>query len=167
MSGLLAEALAAWRDAREGAIAEIETIGAERVEAYPIPGARNTRELGLHIVEVSMMMVGELTREVSDFTRKPFPELLREHAASLDAIRDWSELQRTMRSTLEDGLRSVESAGEAHMLGPVRQFDGSEASRLSWLYHGVAQEMYHRGQLAHYARLLGREPALTKKIRSG
>ena len=30
--------------------------------------------------------------------------------------------------------------------------------------HGIAHEEYHRGQLALYARLLGRVPALTRLI---
>jgi uncharacterized damage-inducible protein DinB len=37
---------------------------------------------------------------------------------------------------------------------------------LAWLQHGIAQEMYHRGQLVLYERLLGIEPALTRRIRS-
>jgi uncharacterized damage-inducible protein DinB len=30
--------------------------------------------------------------------------------------------------------------------------------------HGISHEEYHRGQLAVYARLVGRVPALTKRI---
>ncbi len=49
----------------------------------------------------------------------------------------------------------------------IERFDGLEGTRLTWLNHGIAQEMYHRGQLATYARLLDLEPALTKVIRGG
>jgi uncharacterized damage-inducible protein DinB len=38
---------------------------------------------------------------------------------------------------------------------------------LAWLYHGIAHEEYHRGQLTAYERLMGIEPALTRKIRGG
>jgi len=41
------------------------------------------------------------------------------------------------------------------------------ASRLTWLNHAIAHEEYHRGQLALYARLLGRVPALTRLIEGG
>lgn len=166
MSGLLDEALAAWRDAREGAIAELQTIGAENLDEHPIDGARSARELALHIMEVSLMMVGELTREESDFTRASFSELLRAYDEGLHELSSAGQILEAMERTLEQGVSRFEAAGEQHMLGPVTQFDGTVSSRLSWLYHGIAQEMYHRGQLAHYARLLGREPALTKKIRS-
>jgi len=37
---------------------------------------------------------------------------------------------------------------------------------MAWLWHGIDQEMYHRGQITVYARLLGIEPALTKLIKS-
>ncbi|RMD96511.1 MAG: hypothetical protein D6814_11245, partial [Calditrichaeota bacterium] len=35
----------------------------------------------------------------------------------------------------------------------------------AWLHHGIEQEMYHRGQITLYERLLGIEPALTRRIR--
>jgi uncharacterized damage-inducible protein DinB len=38
---------------------------------------------------------------------------------------------------------------------------------MQWLHHGIAQEMYHRGQLTLYARLMGLKPALTKRIEGG
>ncbi len=50
------------------------------------------------------------------------------------------------------------------MLQFIIQFSGEPATRLSWLHHGIAHEEYHRGQLALYARLLGKVPALTQKI---
>ena len=53
------------------------------------------------------------------------------------------------------------------MLQLIERFDGEKGTRLAWLYHGIAQEEYHRGQLALYARLIGIEPALTRRIRGG
>jgi uncharacterized damage-inducible protein DinB len=50
------------------------------------------------------------------------------------------------------------------MLQHIRRFDGEMGTRLAWMYHGISHEEYHRGQLALYARLLGRVPALTKRI---
>ncbi len=56
--------------------------------------------------------------------------------------------------------------GSMLMLQQITQFNGEPATRLSWMSHGVAHEEYHRGQLALYARLLGRVPALTKLIQA-
>ncbi len=53
------------------------------------------------------------------------------------------------------------------MLQMIRRFDGIPGTRLAWLDHGIAHEMYHRGQLALYARLMGHVPALTQRIRGG
>jgi uncharacterized damage-inducible protein DinB len=53
------------------------------------------------------------------------------------------------------------------MLQTIERFDGKEGTRFAWLQHGIAQEMYHRGQIATYARLIGIEPALTRRIRGG
>jgi uncharacterized damage-inducible protein DinB len=50
------------------------------------------------------------------------------------------------------------------MLQNIRRFDGEMGTRLAWMHHGISHEEYHRGQLALYARLMGRVPALTKRI---
>jgi uncharacterized damage-inducible protein DinB len=50
------------------------------------------------------------------------------------------------------------------MLQHITRFDGNRGTRMAWLWHGIDQEMYHRGQVTVYARLLGIEPALTKMI---
>jgi uncharacterized damage-inducible protein DinB len=54
--------------------------------------------------------------------------------------------------------------GELQMLQHIRRFDGLNGTRLAWLNHSIAHEMYHRGQLALYARLTGHVPALTRMI---
>jgi uncharacterized damage-inducible protein DinB len=50
------------------------------------------------------------------------------------------------------------------MLQMITRFDGERGSRLAWMNHGISHEEYHRGQLALYARLAGRVPALTQLI---
>ncbi len=56
------------------------------------------------------------------------------------------------------------AVGELAMLQLITRFDGEQGTKLTWLHHGIAQEMYHRGQLALYERLMGIEPALTRQI---
>jgi uncharacterized damage-inducible protein DinB len=51
------------------------------------------------------------------------------------------------------------------MLQHIRRFDGEMGTRLAWMISGISHEDYHRGQLALFARLMGRVPALTKRIR--
>jgi uncharacterized damage-inducible protein DinB len=162
---LLEEAIEAWEDARNGVIAEVENIPAEQFDFRPAEGVRTVSELALHIMEVSLMMAGELTRDDGDFQRKPFPKLIAEYVAPLDGLRGKRAILAALRATLRDGVKQLRSAGEVHMLQRIRRFDGQYGTRLAWMHHGIDQEMYHRGQLALYQRLMGLTPALTKRIR--
>ncbi len=162
---LLEEALEAWSDARRGVIDEARNVPAERWDFRPTEEVRSVEELVVHIMEVSEMMVGELTRPDGSFGRAPFPELIEEHAGDLAELQGRDELLGALEVTLERGVERFREVGEVHMLGTVERFDGRRGTRLAWLHHGVAQEMYHRGQLCTYQRLMGRVPALTRKIR--
>ena len=162
---LLEEALDAWTDAREGVIEEVENIPADRFDFRPTPKVRSVAEMVCHILEVSLMMVGELTREDTDFRRLPWPRLLATYAGDVQQLEAKEELLAALRETLAQGREHFQTLGELHMLQLIERFDGELGTRLAWLHHGIAQEMYHRGQLTTYARLMGLEPALTRKIR--
>jgi uncharacterized damage-inducible protein DinB len=109
-------------------------------------------------------MSGELSRPDGDFLRKPYPELMQEHMRGTPKGRTKAELLAGLKRTHADGEKRIRTLGEIGMLQHIRQFNGKPATRLSWMHHGVAHEEYHRGQIAVYARLLGRVPALTKMI---
>ena len=161
---ILDEALEAWDDARRGVIEEIENIPANRFDFRPSDGARSVAELAVHIMEVSLMMTGELTRDDTDFRRAPFPKLVAMYSKSIAGLRTKRELLAALRRTLKEGMAAFRKAGELHLLQTIVRFDGERGTRLAWLHHGIAQEMYHRGQLALYARIMGITPALTRRI---
>ncbi len=165
-SNLLEETLEAWEGVRRGLIEEVKVLGAAHFDAQPIAGARSVRELVLHVLEVGMMMTGELTREDTNFQRAPWPELLRMHAGPVQQPQGFDDLLQLLETTLEEAIARFRAAGELHMLQYITRFDGRRGTRLAWLNHGIAHEMYHRGQLALYARALGLEPALTRRIRA-
>jgi uncharacterized damage-inducible protein DinB len=162
---LLEEALESWEDARLGFIDEVRNIPASQWDYRPTPDVKSVRELAVHILEVAMMMTGELTRDDGDFRRAPFPKLLKMSAGRAYRAKTRGELLRLLKSQLREGQKEFQTAGEVHMLQRIRRFDGQMGTRLAWLFHGVDQEMYHRGQITVYARLLGLEPALTQRIR--
>lgn len=164
---LLDEALEAWEDARRGVIDEFRNIPDKHWDYRPSPETNSVRELAVHILEVAMLMTGELTRADTDFRRAPWPKLLRKYAGPAYRAKSRAELLRLLRAQLREGVREFRAAGEIHILQTIKRFDGRQGTRLAWLHHGIAQEMYHRGQLTTYARLLGIEPALTKRIRGG
>lgn len=162
---LLGEALESWEDARQGFIDEVRNIPAAQWGYRPTPEMRSIHELSVHILEVAMMMTGELTRPDTNFRRVPWPKLLRHYAGPAYRAKARADQLRLLKSQLRDGQRAFRAAGELHMLQRIERFDGQKGTRLAWLWHGIAQEMYHRAQVTVYARLLQIEPALTKRIR--
>ena len=164
---LLDEALEAWDDVRGGVIDEATTIADERWDFRPNSASRSVAELVHHVLETSLMAVGELTRPDGDFTRQSYPEHLREHAGDLPASASPEALRSLLREQLASGTARIRTAGELHMLQYIRRFDGMNGTRLAWFNHHIAHEMYHRGQLALYVRLSGKVPALTRLIHGG
>lgn len=162
---LLDEALEAWEYTRAGVIEEAENLPADAYDFRPTAESRSVAELLLHIVEAGLMAAGELSRPDGDFPRQSYGEHMREHAGDLPSAGSKSELLALLRETGVAGRDRIRDAGELAMLQLIRRFDGRRGTRLAWLGHAVDHESYHRGQLALYARLLGRTPALTQRIR--
>ena len=164
---LLEEALEAWEDIRRGLIAEVENIPADRFDFRPTPDTRRAGELVRHILEVALMMVGELCRPETNLRRASFSELLAAHNAPVRAAQSKEQLLAALRTTFEEGQRRFRALGEDGIQRPMTRFDGKKGTRLAWMHHGLAHEEYHRGQLALYERLLGIKPALTRLIDGG
>ena len=166
-ASLLDETLEAWRDVRLGLIDEVRNIPAKQFDYRPTPDVRSVREQVVHILEVAMMMVGELTRDDTNFRRAPWPKLLAMYAQPAYDAATRGELLALLKSQLVDGERAFRERGELALYQYLERFDGEHGTKFTWLQHGIAQEMYHRGQLTLYARMLGIVPALTTKITAG
>ena len=164
---LLEEALEAWRFAREGVRDELKNLPADRMDFRPTPQSRTVRELAQHILEVSMMMTGELTRPDTNLQRAPWPKLLRLYALEAYRAKTKAQLVRLMDAQLKDGERRFRATGELNLLQLIKRFDGKLGTKSEWMHHIIAHEEYHRGQIAMSARLLGIKPALTKLIEGG
>jgi uncharacterized damage-inducible protein DinB len=167
MNSLLEEAIEAWEGTRDGVIAEVENIPSKQFDFRPAKESRSVSELALHIMEVSLMMVGELTREDTNFLRAPWPKLLAMYNKPIEGLKSKSEVVSTLRSTLRDGVKAFRGAGELHMLQLITRFDRKRGTRLAWFHHGMSHEDYNRGQIAVYQRIMGIKPALTKMIEGG
>ena len=167
LTTLLEETLEAWAYTRQGVIDEVENLSEKGLQLRPKPKARTGAELAFHIVEVGLMWCGELTRPDGDFRRQGFDDFLREYAGELRPPRSRRALVRMLEQTHADGARRLRQAGELGLVQLIRRFDGKRGTRLAWMNHGIAHEEYHRGQLALYARLAGRTPALTRLIEGG
>jgi uncharacterized damage-inducible protein DinB len=161
---LLEETLEAWGFTRSGVVEELQNIPEKEIAFRPRADSRTIVELVQHIVESGQMMAGELSREDGDFRRKPYEGFLKEYGKGVASKRSKLDLLGLLRRTHRDGAAKIRQAGELHMLQLIRRFDGKMGTRLAWMNHGISHEEYHRGQLALYARLLGRVPALTQRI---
>ncbi len=164
---LLDETLEAWEFTRAGVADELRAVPDKSLDFRPDEGARTVAELVRHVIESNLMMAGELSRSDGDFQRKSFEGFLHEYAKGIAAHRTKRQLLDALRRTHREGEARIRQAGELHMLQLIRRFDGEMGTRLAWMNHGIAHEEYHRGQLAMYVRLLGRTPALTKRIMGG
>ena len=164
---ILEETLEAWDFTRRGVIEEFQNIPERDLAFRPSAESRSVAELVRHIIESGLMMAGELAREGGDFQRKSYEGFFKEYARGVALKQTKRELLASLRKSHHDGEARLRQAGDLHMLQFIRRFDGKMGTRLAWMNHGISHEEYHRGQLALYARLLGRVPALTQRILGG
>ncbi|UCG89186.1 MAG: DUF664 domain-containing protein [Gemmatimonadota bacterium] len=165
LASFLEETLEAWLDVRQGILDEVGNIPARKFDFRPTPETKSVRELVQHILEVSMLMTGELTRPDTNLKRLPWHKMLKKHATAAHRAKSKRELLVLLGAQMRDAEKRFRKVGDIAMWQLIERFDGKQGTKIQWLHHGIAQEMYHRGQLATYARLLGLEPALTQKIR--
>jgi uncharacterized damage-inducible protein DinB len=164
---LLEEVLESWEFTRTGVIDELKNIPEKEMSFSPGEKSRSVIELAQHVIESGMMMSGELSRPDGDFLRKSYEGFLHEYAKGVGGSRTKPQLLALLKKSHQDGVKRIRHAGELQMLQLINRFDGQKGTRLAWMCHGISHEEYHRGQLALYARLLGRVPALTKRIQGG
>jgi uncharacterized damage-inducible protein DinB len=161
---LFEETLEAWAGTRQGLIEELRDVPEKDLAFRPREESRSVAELIRHILESGQMMAGELSRPAGDFHRKSYEGFLKEYGRGVASKRSKRDLVAALRQMHRSGESKLRKAGELHMLHFIRRFDGKMGTRLAWMNHGIAHEEYHRGQLALYARLLNRVPALTQRI---
>ena len=162
---LLEETLEAWSYTRDGVISELENIPANQFSFRPSDKSRTVTELAQHIIESGLMASGELNRPDGNFRRQSYPDFIKEHSGDrAQRANDKKALIALARQTLQEGVEAFRKRGDVALLQEIVQFNGVPATRLTWLNHAISHEEYHRGQLALYARLLGRTPALTQLI---
>ena len=164
LTSLLDEALEAWQYTRAGVISEIRNLPDVSLNFRPTTASRTAAEIAIHIAESGLMMAGELSRPDGNFRRKSFPQFMKEYAKGVKATSNKKQLMALLTKTREDGEKKIRAAGDLHFLQLITRFDGEQGTRLAWMNHGIAHEEYHRGQIALYARLVGRVPALTQLI---
>jgi len=161
----LEELLDFWKEVRAGLIAELAQIPAEQFAFQPAPESRSVAGIIRHIVGAQEVSTGELCRPDTDFKRLPMRELVEKDAAESYSGGDKEELIGLLRSSMESVEAALRAFGEEALREKVQGPNGKMISKLSFLYLYITHEMYHRGQLTVYERLMQIEPAATAKVR--
>ena len=153
-----------WQDVRDGLIKEVELIPSEQMGFKPAPESRTAIEILHHIVETQRVLAGEMCRENTNFQRG-VPALIADFAGNAKEATTRESVLDLLRSSLEETKAMVVSFGDANFEKGMTRFDGKRCTKLEMLNLTMAHEMYHRGQLTVYERLLGIEPAFTQFLR--
>jgi uncharacterized damage-inducible protein DinB len=161
----LEEMLDVWKEVRAGLIAELAQIPAEQFGFQATPESRSVAGIIRHIIEAQKFLTGELCRPDTDFKRVPIRELVERHAAEAHSGGDKEELLGSLRSSMESAEAALRAFGEEALREKVQGLDGKTISKLGILYFYITHEMYHRGQISVYERLMQIEPVLTAKLR--
>ena len=66
---------------------------------------------------------------------------------------------------MESAEATLRAFGEEALREDIQGLDGKTVSKLLFLYFYITHEMYHRGQVSVYERLMQIEPAMTAKVR--
>ena len=157
----LEELLTTWKEVREGCSEELARIPDDKLNFRATPETRSVLEIAHHIVEGQEVLVSEICRDDTDIRRV----LSVQPDGNVKAATTGEALTSLLRASQEKTAQRIREFGEEKIDRLMTGFDGKEISKFSMLSFLVGHEMYHRGQLTVYQRLLGIEPALTERFR--
>ncbi len=153
-----------WKEVRRGLISEVEMIPADQFSFRATPDTRSIAELLQHIVESQQFLVGETCRDDTNLKRGSFAELNQEYSPGVREVLEKEGLLELLKNSMEAAESTI--TGYCNKLDHgMYRFDGKPTSKNDFLTFAVSHEMYHRGQLTVYERLLNIEPVLTGRLK--
>ncbi|HEU4765979.1 MAG TPA: DinB family protein [Pyrinomonadaceae bacterium] len=153
-----------WKDVRNGLISEVEKIPEDQFSFRATPETRSIAELIQHIVESQKILVAESCRDEANIRRQSFADHYKEHATGVRDVADKNALLEMLRSSMDDTEKCLrDAAGQWN--DPMIGLDGRQSTKGAILTFASSHEMYHRGQLTVYERLLNIEPVLTGRVK--
>jgi uncharacterized damage-inducible protein DinB len=153
-----------WKSVRAGLIKEVERIPEDQLSFRATPETRSILELLHHAIGSQKFFVGEVCRPDPNILRRPFAEHTKAYGEGVDNVTDKAGLIELLRSTIADAEKTMRAHAD-QLNEPMNGMDGKSTTKLAFLTFGMGHEMYHRGQLTVYERLLNVEPALTEQFR--
>jgi uncharacterized damage-inducible protein DinB len=153
-----------WKDAREGLIQEVEKIPEDQFSFRATPDTRSIAEILQHLIQAQKILVGEACREETNLMRQSMVAHAQEYAPGVHKVTDKNGLLELLRSSMEEAQACIgESADKLD--ATMTALNGQPTSKSAFLTFCVSHEMYHRGQLTVFLRLLNIEPVLTGKLK--
>lgn len=156
--------ISSWKEVRAGLVDEAETIPADKFTFQAAPEMRSVAGVLQHIVQSQKMLIGEVCRPDTNLLRQSFADQIKTYAPGVSEIEDKQNLVDLLRSTMEKSEAKLRAASD-ELQNDMKRFDGKQMAKHDFVAFAIAHEMYHRGQLTVYQRLLGIEPVLTKRFR--
>lgn len=157
--------LEAWKTVRAGFVEEVENVPADKMNFRATPDTRSIAELIQHVVLVQKVAVAEVCRTDTDLVVSRVSEIVEKHASAICAVDKKDGLIGLLNESMDEAERSIGEFGEPSLNELHRGFDGQVQPKVETLRSIIGHEMYHRGQLTVYERLLGMEPVFTTKLK--
>lgn len=154
-----------WKEVRSGLIEEVSQIPAEQFSFRATPETRSVSELLQHVIESQKTLVGEAARAETNLMRQSLGDHAKEYAPDVAGVSDKNGLLELLRTSMETSEASIRAAADT-LNEPGRGLGGRELRKIELVSFAISHEMYHRGQLTVYERLLQVEPALTQRFRA-
>ncbi len=152
-----------WKEVRGGLIEEVSQIPADQFSFRATPETRSVSELLHHVIETQKTLVGEVAREETNLMRQSISEHAREYAPEVAGVTEKNRLLELLRNSMETSEASIRAVGD-RLQATGRGLGGREVAKIDLLTFAISHEMYHRGQLTVYERLLKIQPALTGRF---
>ena len=156
--------IGSWKEVRSGLIDEAEQIPADQFSFQATPEMRSVAKLLQHIIETQKFLIGEVCRPDTNLLRQPVADQIKHYAPGVSEVTDKDGVLKLLRASMDEAETKLLAAAD-EMRNTMKRFDGKEVSKLASLSFAIAHEMYHRGQLTVYERLLKIEPVLTRRFR--
>ncbi len=156
--------IGSWKEARSGLADEAAQIPDDKFSFQATPDTRSVAQILQHIIESQKMIVGEACRPDTNLLRQSFADQIKHYAPGVSEVRDKNGLLNLLRTSMEESEAQLLAAAE-ELKNKMKRFDGKDMAKHSFLSFAIAHEMYHRGQLTVYERLLNIEPVLTRKLK--
>ena len=153
-----------WKDTRAGLIQEVEKIPEDQFSFRATPETRSIAEVLQHIIESQKIMVGETCRADANIRRQSFAAHAQEHASGVKDVSDKNGLLELLRSSMDEAAACMRGHAEKFE-DTMMNITGQPTPKSAFLTFALSHEMYHRGQLTVFERLLNIEPVLTGRVK--